>query len=115
MHFSLKRNEILKKNNDIKSIFAKGNKILGKYVIIYFYRGKRRKVAFIVSKKIDKRAVVRNKFKRWLREIYRQGKFKLDVSTELLIIARHDIINAEYVLLKDEIEKLFSNINYTVN
>jgi ribonuclease P protein component len=115
MHFSLKRNEILKKNNDIKAVFANGNKILGKYVIIYFYRSKSRKVAFIVSKKVDKRAVFRNKIKRWLREIYRQGKFKLHINAELLIVARHDIINAEYVLLKNEIEKLFNNINYTVN
>lgn len=115
MPFFLKRKEILRKNKDIKAIFANDNKIVGKFVLIYFNQGTSRKVAFMVSKKIDKRAVVRNKIKRWLREIYRQGKFKLDDNLELLIIAKHEIINTKYEILKDEIENLFNHINYKVN
>jgi ribonuclease P protein component len=115
MQFSLKRNEIIRKNNDIKNLYSNGNKITGKYVIIYFYKGNKRKVAFIVSKKLDKRAVVRNRIKRWLREIYRHGKFQIINNVELLVIARYNILNTEYRLLEDEIEKLFNNINYIIN
>ena len=115
MPFFLKRKEILRKNRDIEAIFARNNKIVGKFVLIYFNQGEKRKVAFILSKKIDKRAVVRNKVRRWLKEIYRQGKLSLGENIELLIIARHEIINAKYEMLKDEIEGLFNNINYRIN
>ena len=112
MLYPLKRKEILRKNNDLKNLFSNGNKITGKYVIIYFNRGNRKKIAFIVSKKLDKRAVIRNRIKRWLREIYRLEKYKIVNDVEILMVARHSILNIEYALLKDEIEKLFKNINY---
>jgi ribonuclease P protein component len=115
MIFSLKSREILRKQNDIKAIFSKNNKVTGEYVTIFFKFGKSKKAAFIVSKKIDKRAVVRNKIKRWLREIYRNRKINLHSNVEMLIVAKHNILNTEYTLLNEEIEKLFNNINYINN
>jgi len=63
MPFFLKRKEILRKNKDIKAIFANDNKIVGKFVLIYFNQGTSRKVAFMVSKKLIKEQLLEIKSK----------------------------------------------------
>jgi ribonuclease P protein component len=46
------------------------------------------RIGFVVSTKVDKRAVVRNKVKRRMREAIRLELAKINVGTDLLVIAK---------------------------
>ena len=67
----------LKKNIEFVATYAQKKYVSNSYFVINLGKTKPTedfisKAAFVVSKKIDKRAVVRNKIKRRMREIYRK-------------------------------------------
>ena len=92
-------------------MFKNGNKLIGKYVILYYKKAEKRRVAFIVSKRIAKLAVKRNKVKRLLREAYRLHKHIIENDLEMLIIARHSTLNTAYNDIAYEVKDLFNKIN----
>ena len=48
------------------------------------------RIGFIVSKRVDKRAVTRNRVRRLLREAYRQNKGKLKEGRDLVVVAKKE-------------------------
>lgn len=65
------------------------------------------KVSPIVSKKISKKAVVRNKIKRRVRSIAKELLKKGGYA----VVVKNDISNNNFQDLKDEFKKLISKIN----
>ena len=63
--------------------------------------------SFIVSKKVYKLAVRRNRLKRRLREIARQNLSKIKNGYNIIILARKIQMWNYHINIKDEIEKLF--------
>ena len=80
--------------------------------VLTLYKGKSKteaaiptKVGFVVSKKIHKRAVKRNKIKRRMREIYLEAvrcgvAEKLQESVSLVFIAKSEILDLNYVQIR---------------
>lgn len=58
-------------------VFTEQKKAVGKGIIVYFKPELANKLGIIVSKKVDKRAVIRNKIKRRIREAFRNNKPEL--------------------------------------
>jgi len=71
--YSLKKREILRGHGEYSRVIKKGIKIQGTYIKAYFLSSEELKAGFSVGKRIGK-AHLRNKLKRWLREIYRYQK-----------------------------------------
>lgn len=67
---------IMKNSSDIVRTLRKGKSFFGKLLkISLLYESESNlKVAFLVSRKLGRRAVLRNRTKRYLREIFRQNK-----------------------------------------
>ena len=65
-----------------------------------------KKVGFIVSKKISKRAVDRNKIRRTLAEIMRKNLDKLEAGSRIVFLAKKEILGKKMVEIKEEVEKL---------
>lgn len=63
--------------------------------------------AFIVSTTIDKRAVVRNRVKRLLREAVRQFLPTIKPGADCVFIARRGIVNLDYKDVAGVVERLF--------
>ena len=64
---------------------------------------KNSRLGLIVTRKVDKRAVGRNLFKRRLREIFRLHREFLSENLDIVVIARSDSIAQEY----QELERQF--------
>jgi ribonuclease P protein component len=88
-------------------VFKKGKKYYSDNFLLYYLPSGVLSVSAVVSKKISKKAVVRNKIKRRIRHIantllYR-GKFA--------IVAKKDISEYNFEKLKQEFKKLAAKIN----
>ena len=83
------RRERLTRKRDYATVFEKGRKRVGPEFICFVVRreDRGRKFGFAVSRKVGK-AVVRNRVKRYLREIYRVHRAYLSEDIHLVFVAR---------------------------
>ena len=65
---------------------------------------------FIVSNKVAKKAVRRNKIKRWLREIVYKTLDKFNAGYDIMLVARPSIINQDFKDLNEELLASFSKM-----
>ncbi len=65
----------------------------------------------IVSTKVSPKAVVRNKIKRLIREVFKQEKTKLSQGNDLIFIAQKDIKDKLYQEVLASVQKQFKKIN----
>ena len=100
----------LSKNEDFKFLLS-GKKINNKYLTIFFKKlpNKNKKnlnISFVTQKKIGN-AVKRNKIKRRLRNIMNDAikKINMDLNYSYLFIAKKNIYDAEYKMIKNSIFK----------
>lgn len=108
----LKKNR-LRLTKEIKKVLKEGKKLKGKgFDIVYLYTedSPEFKIGVLVGKKVAKKAVLRNKIRRILREAVRFNleNLKEKKGLKLLLIARSS--NLSFRLAKTEIEKLFAEL-----
>lgn len=93
----------LKKNSDFRRLYAKGRQVVLPTLVIYLRRrgsGESR-VGFTVSTKLG-HAVLRNRIRRRLREIYRLHKDELCPGADMVVVARSRSAEASYRTLERE-------------
>ena len=93
--------DTLKKNYEFRRLYNKGKSAVTPYLVVYARRTGRpgNRLGVTVSNKVGK-AVVRNRVRRRLREIYRLHEGALCRGTDLVIVARNRSVNAEYTQLE---------------
>ena len=107
--FNLPKDEILRGKNSFNRIFKFGTVFSGHNVTINFLKDDTKKVGFAVTKKI-KQAVVRNRYKRLLREVYRLNKAKFPEKGHIILFAKGRSDNFE--VLQDEILNLLNQTTF---
>ena len=97
----MKFTDTLKKNYEFQRLYSKGKSAVTPYLVVYVRKTKKRtnKIGFTVSTKLGK-AVVRNRVRRRLREIYRLAEDKIVPGTELVVVARVKAVGATYSRLE---------------
>ncbi len=114
----LKKQYRLKKYSAFNATYKLKNTVADSNLCIYFGKEKKTedistKIAFVVSKKIHKRAVVRNRIKRLMRESFRLI-LKNNVHPQIhkyisvICVARHSSIGASY-------DTINNSVNYLLN
>ena len=100
----------LTKSEDFKSLI-KGKKINNKYLTIFFKKlsdknTNKLNISFVTKRKIGK-AVIRNKIKRRLKNLMNEAVKKLDINLNYsyLFIAKKNIIEDQYELIKQNLFK----------
>ncbi len=95
----------IKKKKDFQQIQENGDKFFSKHFIIFSLKNNdnQNKIGITISKKVDKRAVVRNRLKRYIREIYRTNKEKILDNHKLVVIAKKNAGNLKYHDVKREL------------
>lgn len=97
------------RNDEFKKVFLEGERIESNNLTLFFLRNgyKFNRLGVIVKKEIGK-AVVRNKTKRRIREVYRHINEKLFQGYDIIIIAKKNIVELNYFEISNELESLFT-------
>ena len=87
----------LKKNHEFRRLYAKGRSAVTPTLVVYFRRSNSgaNRVGFTVTVKLG-HAVVRNRVRRRLREIYCLHEGELRRGCDLVIVARSRSVKADY-------------------
>jgi ribonuclease P protein component len=114
MSESFPKQDRIRATRDFERVFRQGKKKQGRLVCLhYLYNNEdRTRVGITVSKKVDKRAVVRNLIKRRLREIFRKNRQNFPGCLDMVFRALPACANAEFGELRDEIISLAADIGY---
>lgn len=112
MDESLRPSERIRKRTEFVELYRKGRRIRGRYFHLVFQPNERgfSRLGVVVSKRIGK-AVVRNRIKRWFREVFRKNKAVLARPVDMVLIAQKDILGLDWKSLVEEyrnmVKKLF--------
>ncbi len=115
----LKKKYRLKKYSAIIATYKNNNTVSDSNICVYFGREKidlstPTKFAFIVSKKIHKRAVIRNRIKRLIREALRQKLnnseyFFTNKYMSIIFSAKSDSIKADFKSISESLTNLLKS------
>ena len=100
----------LTENRVFQRLYHKGKRAVQSSVVLYYRRTNRQqtRLGLTVGVKIG-HAVVRNRVKRRLREIYRLEEPLLKSGYDLVIVARERAAKADYPALEGEMRRLFES------
>lgn len=107
----LPRRERMQTQWEFDQVRQSGEVYSGKYLLLSGLRcqtGRDRRIGFIVRKRLGN-AVVRNRIKRWLREVYRKHRARLTEGILLVIIARDKARYATYHEVEDDFLQLLQS------
>ena len=93
----MKARHTLKKNSDFRRLYARGKSAVSPYMVVYCRRNREgvNRLGYTVSVKLG-HAVVRNRVRRRLREIYRLNAPRLRQGHDIVIVARSRAVGSEY-------------------
>ncbi|MDL2280507.1 ribonuclease P protein component [Selenomonadales bacterium OttesenSCG-928-I06] len=83
-----------------QKVYKNGKSYANKYLVLYVFKSEKNLVGFAAGKKLGS-AVVRNKVKRRLREIYRLNQTNISRNYSLILVGRKYVIKANYKLVED--------------
>ena len=108
-----KQENRLKKKKDFDNVFQKGKTIAGKLVFLKIKKNNLNinRIGFIIGLKISKKAVVRNKIKRQLREIIRENISNIKQGFDIVAGVNLKALNEEFQEIKKDTEKLLKKIS----
>lgn len=107
-----KRNRITKRSDflKLKNKGAVNQSPFFGFIFLENIELKESKFGFIISKKISKKAVVRNKIKRILSQIVKENLILLNKKIEGIFLIKHQCKDLNIVKIKDEVKRIFENV-----
>jgi len=93
----------IRKKKDFLALYKKGRRYKSRYFSLIFLRGALpySRVGVVASRKVGG-AIVRNKAKRWMRELFRRNRDLLDSPVDLLIVAMPDMAGAAWSEVREQ-------------
>lgn len=99
----------LKKKKDFEKVLKKGKGFKEDFLILKVKKNRLKELrfGFIVSQKVSKKAVVRNKIKRRFREVVKERIKRINKKVDIILIALPGAKAKDFQETKITIEKLF--------
>ncbi|MBC7362322.1 MAG: ribonuclease P protein component [Candidatus Aminicenantes bacterium] len=103
--------ERIRKKKDFIELYRKGRRLKGKYFHLVFQPNQLEysRMGVVVSKKIGK-AAVRNKIKRWFKELFRRNKTLLARPYDLVFIAQKEIVGLTWKEMVEEYRSMIDRL-----
>ena len=97
----------VKENYEFRRIYRKGKSVVSPYMVLYCQKNRqgRTRLGITVSTKLGK-AVVRNRVRRRLRELWRLNKQDMVPGWDIILVARVRAVEASYQKLDKAYRKL---------
>ncbi|MCB9803073.1 ribonuclease P protein component [Candidatus Nomurabacteria bacterium] len=107
----LSKNNRLQKDKEIKSLIEKGQTFFLPQFVIKYQKNKENtpRFAFVISTKVDKRAVVRNRLKRQLREAIREFLPRI-TGFDVLVIVKKSALELDFATISKQMEFALTKI-----
>lgn len=91
----------LKRDNDFKKVFEKGKYFQNNFIRIKFNKNDLRasqasRFGFMVGLKVSKKAVERNKIRRWLEEVIRLNLNQIKTGFDLVVMVSPEILGKKH-------------------
>lgn len=106
-----RRNRIVKQK-DFEKVFKQGRsyytKSLGAKTLVS--QSEFNRFGIVISTKVSKKAVERNRLKRQIRQVLRELNKELESGFDLVIMVLPGFINQDYRTVKGEIERVFRKL-----
>lgn len=115
--YYFKRELRLCKKKDFQYVYKHGKSYVDYYSILYVFKREDQqysKIGIAAGKKLGN-AVVRNKTKRLMREVYRHNSFNIKKGYYLIWIARRPLIGQHLTIFQKSFKKIFNKANIVVN
>ncbi len=109
----MKKEYRIKKNDHFQHIIDTGNSFANREFVIYYKENLEQshfRVGISVGKKLGN-AVVRNKIKRYIREVFRNLEDDIIPTVDLIIIARKPALNLKFKQYKKSILHLLHKVH----
>jgi ribonuclease P protein component len=99
----------LSKQKEFQDIFARGRRFQSEYFSFLAAKNNRSisRFAVVVSAKVSKKAVARNRVRRQLNEIIRLHQQKIKPGLDMVLIVKEAAVGAKYRTLEETALKLF--------
>ncbi len=104
-NFSFKKTERLVKRPEFDKVMTEGQKKqVGRLCIVFSLPNQlgKKRLGIITSKKVGN-AVVRNRVKRRIREIFRQIKHRVEPALDIVVISGKDMATLPYEMIKKKL------------
>lgn len=100
--------ERLRRQKDIQACLQEGKRFHHPLLSLWvrWREGTGRRVAFSVGRRVAKKATVRNRIKRWLREAYRTKRWAMREGVDMLVVAHLPCAVANFQAVNDALTKL---------
>lgn len=110
----LAKDSRLKKNKEFDLVFKEGKTVYGKLLGL---KARKNNLGFnrfgvLLSTKVSKLAVERNKYKRKIKTILRQENPKMNFGYDCVIIVLPVILGKNYQEIKDELQNIFVKLKF---
>ena len=109
----LARRNRLRKSRDIQRVSKQGRLAAGAFITVRTQANRFQLIrcAVVISKKVDKRAVVRNRCRRRVQEILRTHLSELQGGSDILIYIRKDISDLSVAEIQSEVLNTLKRVN----
>lgn len=112
MKYTLPKKIIVKENGDFQKIYRYGRSLANRNMVMYYCKAFHpvQRVAFAAGKKLGD-AVIRNRVKRLLREVYRQHRHEIEDDYCLLLVGRAAAVDLTSTALEKSFYSLCKRAN----
>ncbi|EPZ39115.1 ribonuclease P [Anoxybacillus ayderensis] len=109
----MKKKYRIKKNDEFQEVFKQGTSVANRQFVIYVLDKPEQayfRIGLSVSKKIGK-AVVRNRVKRYIRQVFHEERDRIQTGKDYVIIARVPVATMEYEEVKKSLLHVLRRAN----
>jgi len=99
----------LRKNEEFQAIYRRHDSVADKYLVIYKANGTGR-VGIVCSKKVGN-SIVRHRFARLVREVYRLHKEEIAEDKDLIIVARESAKGQGFFVIENSFLSLLKQLS----